>query len=124
DTGGVSVPSVQPPLGSNARAMGGAAMKNIVEHQPSIDIIDLARQGAFDEGVTMSFPFLRLTTTRYLALWDRPKSPPDRPPLRIPIQCPAAGSVERSPGSPVCAGGASASCIAAMPCSAVAHAGT
>src|SRR5690242_16375460 len=61
-------------------------MRNIVEHQPCIDIIDLARQGAFDVGVTMSFPFLRLTTTRYLALWDRPRSPPDRPPLRIPIQ--------------------------------------
>jgi hypothetical protein len=56
-------------------------MRNIVEHLPSIDIIDLARQGAFDEGVTMWFPFLRLTTTRHVALWARPKSPPDRPPL-------------------------------------------
>jgi hypothetical protein len=61
-------------------------MRNIVEHLPSIDIIDLARQGAFDEGVTTWFPFLRLTTTRHVAHWARPKSPPDRPPLRIPIQ--------------------------------------
>jgi hypothetical protein len=61
-------------------------MRNIVEHLSSIDIVALARQGAFDEGVTMWFPFLRLTTTRHVAHWARPKSPPDRPPLRIPIQ--------------------------------------
>src|ERR1700730_5661959 len=78
-----------PYLGSGRKAeelRSPTHMRNIVEHLPSIDIIDLARQGAFDEGVTMWFPFLRLTTTRHVAHWARTKSPPDRPPLRIPIQ--------------------------------------
>jgi mRNA-degrading endonuclease YafQ of YafQ-DinJ toxin-antitoxin module len=71
-------------------------MRLIVEQQCPIDILDLARQGAFDEGVTMWFPFLRLTTTRHFAHWARRRSPPDRPPLRIPIQwthCRFAGHV-------------------------------
>jgi hypothetical protein len=58
----------------------------IVEHLPSIDIIDLARKGAFDDGVTMHFPFLGLTTTRYLAHYVHYRSPADRPAQRISIQ--------------------------------------